>query len=146
MSLLDRFQSELNAARRAQDRDLVLVLGTMLSDVKNRAIELGRDPTDDESIEVIRRGIKRRRESAEMYRMGGRAELAEREEAEVVVLERYLPAAPGDDEIRAAVRAAIAGGAPNAGAVMGKVMPQFRGRVEGGVINAIVREELARGG
>ena len=62
------------------------------------------------------------------------------------MLERYLPAQVPDDEIRAAVRAAIEGGAANVGAVMGKVMPQFKGRAEGGAINAIVREELSRRG
>ena len=74
----------------------------------------------------------------------GRGELAERERAEVEVLERYLPAAVSDQEIRDADRAAISGGAASVGAVMGKVMPQFKGRAEGGTINAIAREELAR--
>lgn len=145
-SLQNRLQDDLNAARKAQDRALVLVLGTALSDVKNQALELGRDASDDEVVEVLRRGIKRRRESVEMYQKGGRADLADKESAEVQVLERYLPARPGDDEIRAAVRAAIAGGAANVGAVMGKVMPQFKGRVDGSAINAIAREELAAPG
>jgi uncharacterized protein YqeY len=62
------------------------------------------------------------------------------------VLERYLPAAPSTDAIRAAVRAAIASGASNVGAVMAIVMPQFKGRAEGGTINGIVREELTKSG
>lgn len=142
-SLLERLQSDLNAARKAHDRPLVLVLGTLLSDVRNRALELNHEPTDDDTTEVFRRGIKRRRESAEMFAKGGRTDLAEKEGAEVAVLEQYLPAAPDDEEIRAAVRAAIAGGASNVGAVMGRVMPQFKGRVDGGTINAIARAELA---
>ena len=94
-------------------------------------------------IDVLRRGIKRRRESIEMYDKGGRADLAAIERAEVEALGAYLPAGVSDDEIRAAVVAAIDGGAANVGAVMGKVMAQFKGRAEGGTINAIVREELA---
>jgi len=145
-SLLDRVQSELNTARKAQDKPLLLLLGTILSDIKNREIELKRAVTDEDSIEVVRRGIKRRRESIEMYTKGGRADLAEKESAEVTMLERYLPAQVDPEELRAAVRAAIAAGAANVGAVMGKVMPAFKGRAEGGQISAIAREELAARG
>lgn len=145
-SLLDRVQSELNAARKAQDKPLLLLLGTILSDIKNREIELKRAVTDEDAIEVVRRGIKRRRESIEMYTEGGRADLAEKEAAEVTMLDRYLPAQVDPEELRAAVRAAIAAGAANVGAVMGKVMPAFKGRAEGGQISAIAREELAARG
>jgi uncharacterized protein len=145
-SLLDRVQSELNVARKAQDKPLLLLLGTILSDIKNREIELKRAVTDEDAIEVVRRGIKRRRESIEMYTKGGRPELAEKESAEVTMLERYLPAQVDPEELRAAVRAAIAAGAANVGAVMGKVMPAFKGRAEGGQISAIAREELAARG
>ena len=141
-----RLQSDLNAARKAQDKPLTLLLGTILADVKNRAIELGRDTSDDEALEVVRRGIKRRRESVEMYLSAGRDDLVAKERAEVEMLEKYLPAQASADDIRAAVRAAIAGGAANVGAVMGQVMPQFKGRAEGGAISAIVREELSKKG
>jgi uncharacterized protein len=122
------------------------LLGTLLADVKNRGLELRRDPTDEDVLDVLRRGVKKRRESLEIYERAGRADLAASERAEVQMLERYLPAQLSDDEIRAAVRAAIEGGAASVGAVMGKVMPQFKGRAEGGAINAIVREELIRRG
>jgi uncharacterized protein YqeY len=84
----------------------------------------------------------RRRESVEMYEKGGRDELAAVERREAEALEVYLPAAPSEDEIRAAVRAAVEGGATQMGAVMGKVMPAYKGRVDGNVLNRIVREEL----
>jgi uncharacterized protein YqeY len=142
--LAERLQSDMNDARRAQDKPRLLVLGTIISDLKNRRIELRRDPTDEETVEVVRRGIKRRRESVEMYLTAGREDLVAKERAEIEVLEQYLPPQVDESEIRAAVRAAIDGGATNMGAVMGKVMAQFKGRVEGGTINTIVREELAR--
>ena len=145
MTLFDTLQSDLNAARKAQDKPGVLVLWTIFSDAKNRKIELRRDLTDDEVVDVLRKGIKRRRESIEMY-AGKREDLAEKERSEVALLERYLPAAVSDDELRAAVRAAISAGATQIGAVMGKVLPQFKGRAEGSTINAIAREELARTG
>jgi uncharacterized protein YqeY len=145
-TLLERLQGDLTAARKAQDKPLTLLLGTLLADVRNREIELRREPTDEDVVDVLRRGVKKRRESLEIYEKAGRTDLAASERAEVQMLERYLPAQVSDDEIRAAVRSAIEGGAVNVGAVMGKVMPQFKGRAEGGAINAIVREELSRRG
>jgi len=142
--LLTRLQADLNTARKAQDKARVTLLGTVISEVKNREIELKRDLTDDDVIDVLRRGIKKRRESIEMYEKGARLDLAATERNEVDALGKYMPASVGDDEIRAAVTAAIDGGATNVGAVMGKVMSQFKGRAEGGTINAIVREELSK--
>ena len=144
-ALLDRLHGDLTAARKAQDKTLTLVLGTTIAEARNREIELRRDLSDDDVVDVVRKAIKRRREAVEMYDKAGRTDLADKERAEGTMLERYLPAQVDDAELRAAVRAAIAGGAANIGAVMGKVMPQFKGRAEGGTINAIAREELARG-
>ena len=129
--------------RRAHDRAATLLLGTIVSDIKNREIELRRDLVDDDVIDVLRRGIKRRRESIEMFTTGNRPDLATTEAAEVTRLEHYLPAQVAADDIRAAVRAAIAAGATNMGAIMGQVMPSFKGRAEGGQISAIVKEEMA---
>lgn len=141
-ALAARLQGELNVARKAQDKERVLLLGTVLADIRNHEIAIKRLPTDDDVVEVIRKAIKRRRESVEMFEKGGRAEQAATERREAEALEAYLPAAPTDDEVRAAVRAAIAGGAKQMGAVMGKVMPAFKGRLDGNVLNRIVREEL----
>jgi uncharacterized protein YqeY len=140
---LARLQQDLNAARKAQDKARTLVLGTLVSELKNREIELKRPLVDDDAVDVIRKAVKRRRESIEAFTGAGRTVLADQEKAEVVVLEAYLPAAIDPEEIRAAVRAAIAGGAANVGALMGKVMPQFKGKADGAVINQIAREELA---
>ena len=142
--LLARLQSDLTAARKAQDKPRVLLLGTIIADVRNREIELKRDATDDDVVDVLRRGIKKRRESIDMYDKGGRADLAKVEHTEVEALQTYLPAAASDEDIRNAVVAAIDGGAANVGTVMGKVMGQFKGRAEGATINAIVREELGK--
>lgn len=142
-TLQSRLASDLTAARKNQEKPATLLLGSTLSEIRNREIELKRDLTDDDVIEVLRRGIKKRRESMEIYEKAGRTELAATERQEVALLEKYLPAQVSPDEIRAAVRAAIASGATNVGAVMGKVMPQFKGRADGSAINAIAREELA---
>jgi len=145
-SLLARLQQDLNAARKSGDKLAVLVLGTAIADVRNREIELKRDVTDEDVVEVLGKAIKRRREAIDMYLTAGREELAARERSEVATLERYLPAQVDESEIRAAVRAAMDDGAANIGAVMGRVVPRFKGRAEGSTINRIAREELSRQG
>jgi len=141
-----RLQADLNAARKRQDKPGTLLLSTILADVKNRRIELGREPGDEEVVDVLRKGIKKRREAIELYDKGGRPELAEKERTEVRALEQYLPAQVDPAELREAIRAAIAAGATNIGAVMGKVVPLYKGRAEGSVLSAIAREELAARG
>ena len=145
-SLLARLQEDLGTARKARNQAAVIVIGTAISDVKNREIELRRDVTDEDVTDVIRKSIKRRREAIELYLTAKREDLVAKERAELATLEGYLPAQVDDAEIRVAVRAAIAGGAANIGAVMGRVVPQFKGRAEGSTINAIAREELSRQG
>ena len=133
----------MNEARKQRDQARTLLLSTILSDIQNREIELKHPATDDDAAEVLRRGVKRRKESIDAYERGRREDLAARERAEVKMLEEFLPAAVSPDEIRAAVRDAIAGGAKEMGPLMAKVMPQFKGRADGKVVNQIVREELA---
>ena len=135
----------MNAARKAQDKDRTLVLGTILASLKNRQIELRRPVTDEETVEVLRKGIKTRRESVEQYEAAGRADLVANETGQIRVLEEFLPPAADPAEIRAAVRAAIAGGATDIGKVMAQVLPRFKGKADGKVINGIVREELQAG-
>jgi uncharacterized protein len=139
----ERLRAAMNEARKQRDQPRTILLSTILADLKNRDLELSRPPSDDEAVEVVRRGIKRRREAAEMYTAGHRPELAEKELWEVQVLETFLPAGVDPVEIRAAVRAAIAAGARDLGKLMGQVMPQFKGRADGKLVNQIVREELA---
>jgi uncharacterized protein YqeY len=135
----------MTAARKAQDKDRTLVLGTIISNLKNREIDLRRPATDDEVVEVVRKGIKIRREAVEQYTAGGRQDLVEAEQAQIRVLEEFLPPAVDPEEIRATVRQAIAAGARDVGKVMGQVVPKYKGRADGKLINQIVREELQAG-
>src|ERR1043166_7047705 len=104
-ALLSKLQADLNTSRKAGDKAGTLLLGTIIADVKNRQIELKRDVTDDDVTDVLRKGIKKRRESIEMYEKGGRVDLATKERSEVEALGTYLPAGASDEEIRTAVRA-----------------------------------------
>jgi len=142
-SLAERLRAAMNEARKQRDQARTLLLSTILSDIKNREIELTHTPTDDETAEVLRRGVKKRRESVEAYEKAGRTDMAATEAAEIKVLEGFLPAAVSADEIRVVVREAIAGGASEMGKLMGAVMPKFKGRADGKLVNQIVREELA---
>ena len=86
-SIGEALRAAMNAARRAQDKDRTLVLGKILANLKNREIELRRPPTDDDVVEVLRKGIKTRRESIEQYTSANRPELAGAERAQIKVLE-----------------------------------------------------------
>jgi uncharacterized protein len=133
--LASTLRAALNAARKAQDKERTLVLGTIIANLKNREIELRRPATDDEAADVLRKGIKIRREAVEQYTAAARLDLAGVETAQIKVLEEFLPAAVDPAEIRAAIRSAIAEGARDIGKVMSQVMPQYKGRADGKLIN-----------
>ena len=141
-ALKARIQSDLNAARKERDKFKTLVLSTLLADVKYREIDDKSGATDDVVVQVISRAIKQRKDAAEQMRAGGRAELAENEEAQLAVLASYLPEGLTEADVRAFVREAMAGGANQVGAVMASLMPKIRGRFDGKEANRIVREEL----
>ncbi len=133
----------MNGARKHRDPTRTLLLSTILADLKNREFELHHPASDDEAADVVRRGIKRRREAAEQYAAAGRQDRAAAELAEVKILEEFLPPDVDPEEIRRAVREAIAAGAKDLGKVMGQVMPKFKGRADGKLVNEIARKELA---
>ncbi|MGH7448754.1 MAG: GatB/YqeY domain-containing protein [Longimicrobiales bacterium] len=140
--LTDRMRADLNTARRERDKLRTLVLSTTLSEVKNRQIELGREPTDEDVTEVVGRAIRKRREAAEQIRAVGRTDLADKEEQEAALLLPYMPAQLSEEEVRQIVKEAIAAGANNVGSVMGAIMPRLKGKFDGRETNRIVREEL----
>lgn len=144
--LLARVQNDLNSARKRQERPVVLVLSTILAEAKNKHIELRRDLTDSDVLDVLRKGVKTRRESLEMYEKGGREDLAEQQRAEIEQIQKYLPAQMSEEEVRVAVLAAIEAGATSMGPLMGKLNAQLKGRAEGSVISRIAKEELAARG
>ncbi len=142
-TLAERLRAAMTEARKLRDPARTLLLSTILSDLKNRELELRHDASDDEAAEVLRRGVKKRREAAEHYQQAGRVDLADRELTEAAILETFLPAEMDETAVREAVRAAIAAGAATLGAVMGQVMPALKGRADGKLVNRVAREELA---
>ncbi|MDI6857989.1 MAG: GatB/YqeY domain-containing protein [Dehalococcoidia bacterium] len=146
MSLRDKLSDDLKQALKQGDDVRKRTLRYLLSAVHNAEIEKGGPLDDAGTLAVISKHAKQRRESAEEFRKGGRADLVEREEAEAAVLEEYLPPAMSREEIAEAARKVIAetgaSGPQDIGKVMPVLMKELSGRAEGREINAVVRELL----
>lgn len=141
--LKNRVQADLNDARRRRATERTLVLSTLLSELKNRELEMGEAMDEAAALQVVSRGIKQRRDAAEQMRAAGREELAANEDAQAAILKGYLPEGLTEDEVRAMVREIVSGGAAAMGAVMGQLMPRIRGRFDGKEANRIVKEVLS---
>lgn len=140
--LKKRIQADLNTARKERDKERTLVLSTALSEIRNKEIDVGAELDDDGVVQVLSRAIKQRKDAADQMRGAGREELAEREETQVEVLSEYLPEGLSEEEVREIVRGLIASGTDQIGPLMGRLIPEIRGRFDGKEANRIVREEL----
>src|SRR3954452_24466846 len=141
MAIAETVKQDLVSAMKAGEKDRVGALRMVLSELQKAAKEGG-----DDELAVLRRERKRRHESATAFRDAGRAELADAEEAEAQIIERYLPAELGDDELRAIVGEAIAEAGADSPKDMGQVMrvamPKVAGRADGKRVSALVQEAL----
>lgn len=146
MSVVERIQEDQKLALKAREKERLSTLRLLSSELKNRRIELGRDLSDDDAVEVLMRALKQRRESEDQFTRGGRPELAAREAAEAEVIRGYLPEPLADEELDGMIDAAIveagATSLKDMGAVMGRLMPMVKGRAEGSVVSARVKERL----
>ena len=146
-ALLDTIRTEMTAAMRAGDAQRRDTLRLLIAALDNARIAAGRDLSDEAALAALQREAKQRRESIEEYRKGGRDDLVEAEQAELTIIEAYLPDQLGEDELRAIARELIeergASGPGDLGAVMGPLMQRVRGRADGRQANAIVRELLS---
>ncbi|MFL5358636.1 GatB/YqeY domain-containing protein [Archangium sp.] len=146
----ERIDADLKDAMRSKNELNLSVLRMLKSAIKYKEVEPGATgPLDEASIlQVIGTLIKQRRDSVEQYKTGGRPELAEKEEAEISVLQNYLPKQLTPDELRAEVQAAItqagAKSAKDMGAVMKLVSPKLQGRAEGRAISEEVKNQLSK--
>ena len=147
MSLQESLQNDLKTAMRQRDKVRTNVLRMLKAAIRNAEIDKQQALDDAEILAVLTKAAKQRRESIDAYRQGGREELVAAEEAELAIIEAYLPRQLGEAEIRVAVEKAIAElearGPGDMGRVMKYLMGQLRGQADGKVVNAIVREALA---
>lgn len=148
-TLKARLQHDLHDAMRARDKVRSATLRMTLTSVTTAEVagDEARELDDDEILKVVAKEAKKRREAATAYRDAGREELAATEDAELAVLEGYLPAQLGDEELRAIAEQAVAEsgatGMGDLGRVMKAAQAQVAGRAEGGRVAAVVREVLA---
>jgi uncharacterized protein YqeY len=150
MSLIEQIQKDIVIAMKAREEQRLSCLRMVKSALKNREIDKMAPLDEKESQQILATLIKQRKDSVEQFTKGGRQEMADKEAAEIVLIEAYLPKAAGEQDIAAGVKAAIAEmGSPtmkDMGTVMKNVMARFAAagmRVDGKVVSDAVRKELA---
>ena len=148
MSLEKTLGADIVTAMKAKDQTRLTALRMLKTALTNKSIEKGRALEDAEELQVVSMLVKQRRDSIEQFTKGGRKDLADKEQAEIAILDAYLPAAASDDEIAAAVAAAIAetgaAGAKDMGKVMKAVMAGLAGKtVDGRKVSETVKAKLA---
>ena len=149
-TLKDQLEEDIRNTMRARDRERLETLRFLKSQIqlteKNNLKELDESGVTD----VVAKQVKDRRESIEMFGQGGRADLVAKAEASLAILLEYMPEQLGEDEIEAIARQAIAdagaAGPGDRGKVMGRIMPQVRGKADGNQVNAIVSRLLEAAG
>jgi uncharacterized protein YqeY len=147
VGLKERIQADMQTAAKEKNSLALSALRMALAAIKNKEIEVRGEIGEDSILKVLATMVKQRKESIDLFRRGGREDLAGKEAAEIVVLEAYLPTALSDAEIEALAREAIgAAGAKSPGdmgRVMKELMPKVAGRADGKTVNEIVRRLLA---
>jgi uncharacterized protein YqeY len=148
MNLSEKIVSDLTAAMKAQDAQRTSTLRMVKAAMMNRKIEKGSELDDDEMQKLLRSLVKQRRDSIEQYEKAGRQELVDKEQAEITVIETYLPQAASIGEIEAAVAAAIAETGASSMKEMGKVMKAVQAALagknaDGKTVSEIVKGKLA---
>jgi uncharacterized protein YqeY len=148
MPLLEKINSDMKAAMRAKEEVRLLVIRTLLSSINYAEIAKQKKLDDSGIIEVVGKEIKQRKESIEAYEKGNRQDLADKEKAEMAILQEYMPAQMSAEEITAIVQQVIAEvgakGPGDKGKVMQKLMPQVKGKADGNEVNNIVTGLLGK--
>ena len=146
MSLLESLQKDMVAAMKAKDKTKLSTVRMLKAAVTNEQISVGHDLTSDEEVSVLSRELKQRKDSLEEFKAAGRDQAVADLEAEIAVVESYLPEQLSVDEVKAVVKETIeAVGATSKadfGKVMGVLMPKLKGKADGKLVNATVKELL----
>jgi uncharacterized protein YqeY len=146
-STAETIRSEMLAATKAGDRGRRDTLRLLIAALENGRIEAGHDLSEDEALKVLQKEAKQRRDSMAEYEKGGRQDLVDAEQAELTIIESFLPAQLDEAEVRALIEETIAEtgatGLDDLGKVMGPLMRKLDGRADGRAANTIVREILS---
>lgn len=150
MMFKQKIAEDLKAAMKAgetEKRDVLRMLDAMLKNVEIEKMKREEGLTDEESMEVISRAVKQRKDAITQYEAGGRPELAEKEKKEVEILMAYMPAQMSEEKVREAVAEIIATSGVTSkadiGKVMGQAMGKLKGQADGNLVKKIVEESLS---
>nr|WP_275581276.1 GatB/YqeY domain-containing protein [Enterococcus lemanii] len=137
---------DMKQAMKAKEKDVLQVIRMIKASLQNEQIKLGRELTEEEDLTILAREMKQRRDSLAEFEKAHRDDLVEKVKIEIAIVERYLPAQLTEDEIRQIVLQAIeqtnATSSQSFGPVMGLVMPKVKGKADGALVNAVVKELL----
>ena len=146
MTIFEQLQSDIKDAMRAKDKEKLTALRSLSAEIKQKALDSKEEITDAMVIDIVTKGIKTRQDSATQYQEADREDLAVIERAEIEIYRIYQPAQLSEDEVKTLVQKVIdevgATSPKDMGKVMGKLMPQVKGKADGGVVNRIVKELL----
>jgi uncharacterized protein YqeY len=147
VSLIEELEEQVKEAMLARETERRDALRLILSSLRSAEKDLQRPLSDEEELQVLQRERKKRQEAAEAFRGAGREEQAQNEEAELEILEEFMPEPISEDELERIVDDAIAENKATSmrdmGRVMADVMPQIAGRADGSAVSQLVREKLA---
>ncbi|HET6788509.1 MAG TPA: GatB/YqeY domain-containing protein [Aquabacterium sp.] len=148
MTLKERITEDMKNAMRAKDAERLGTIRMLLAAIKQKEVDEQADTSDDALVvSIVDKAIKQRKDAAEQYTAGGRPELADKEKAEILVLEAYLPQRLSADEIAAAIQAIVAelgaSGPGDMGKVMGAAKQRLAGQADMGQVSAAVKAALA---
>jgi hypothetical protein len=146
MNLKEKILNNLKEALKQGEKEIVSVLRMLVSSINNLEIERKKREgglANEEVVEVVAREIKKRKDAIEQYEKGGRSDLADKEKREVEILQEYMPEQMSEEEVRVKVKEIIDSGVKEFGMVMGKVMPEVKGKADGAMVAKIVKQELS---
>ena len=143
--ILEKIESNLIEALKGKDENTSSVLRMLKSSIKNKEIELKREVTDEEVIEITSKEAKKRKDSISAYNDGGREDLAQKEEKEYAILATYLPEQMSEDEVKKIISKVVADNSftqADFGKAMGMAMGQLKGKADGNIVGKVLKEVL----
>ena len=147
MSILNQLNEDMKTAMRAKEREKLTTIRMIKASIQNEEIKKGEELNDEEILTILSREKKQRLESYAEFEKAGREDLTEKLEAELEIVNQYLPEQLSDEEVRSVVKETIeevsAESMQDMGSVMSNVMPKLQGRADGSQVNAMVRELLS---
>jgi uncharacterized protein len=147
LNLLERLNVDMKNAMKNKDKQKLSVIRMVKSSLQNEQIKLGRELTDDDSLTVLNRELKQRKDSLHEFEQANREDLASKLRDEITVLEDYMPEQLSEEEVSAIVKETIeevgASTKADMGKVMGAIMPKVKGKADGGLVNRLVQQHLS---